>query len=85
VAELGFKQRSLKVCLCLMKNRISWKRRRKIAVKEATWNKKQIQTIRSATHTVTAKLQEGKTEVLELMRISSDLEKNPMGHIIRAV
>lgn len=33
---------------------------RKIAMKEAMWKKKQIQTILSATHTVTAKLLNGK-------------------------
>lgn len=42
-------------------------------MKEATWRKKQIQTILSATHTVTAKLQEGKTKGLELMRFCLDL------------
>lgn len=44
-------------------------------MKEATSKKKQMQTILSATHAVTAKLQEGKTEVLELMRFCSDLRE----------
>lgn len=47
----------------------------KIATKEVKLKKKQIQTILSATHTVTVKLQEGKTEVAELMWFCSDLGK----------